>query len=390
MKHITKQCNICKLLIVSLLMCTFTSPAYAEPIIDGNISADDTVVYYDKEQQEILSKIDYLGQLKAKAVSLKEYLELDPEKIDLSKNNVYGAILSEIDNVRAELISLGAKPSTETLENFKFSEPISVQGILIDDFASFENTFEGAFDLWGISQTVEASYGTYETYDIVIQDYPGNAILSTHIRQNGVAGYDIYAENSSVSDVVYGEVGSIMFEKIAELVVDEVPGLRTIYNGAQILGSLQSISDGITANDAITGDGLGQSYRINCTATSTVHFIYVRPIGVSSWQHTYSANTIYLDEWHNWAMTISIGNGRTKTNTGSKDYSTNLYPNRWSYRLTDAITAYRNNRSLYHNVYDEYTVNVVKVDNGSITREAFIIDIKCPITYNDLVRYGVQ
>lgn len=372
--------NICCLLILTLLTSNFSVYAKADDII----LSDDIVVYYDKEQQEILDKINYLGQLKAKAAAIKEYFNLSENtEIEL---NLYESVLSDIETVRSELIELGAKPSAETLETFKFSEPISIQGVLIDDFESFENTFDGAFDLWGVSQTVTASYGTYNTYDIIIQDYPNNTILTTSISQNGSAGYDLYASNPSLVDVMVGRLDDILFETIKKSFVNNIPVISTLYRGARMLRSVQSVTDEITPNAPVSVNGLSQMYKILCTATSSVHYIYVRPSG-GTWQHTYSTNTVYLNEQHIWAMSFATGNGRTETYPGTEDYSTTLTPSEWSLRLTNAITAYRNNKSLYHDVINEYSFNVV---NGNTSEEAFCLDIICPITYNDLIRYGVQ
>ena len=43
-----------------------------------------------------------------------------------------------------------------------------------------------------------------------------------------------------------------------------------------------------------------------------------------------------------------------------KAYDTTIYPTNWGFRLTNAIGAYRNNKSLWHEITDEYTISVIK------------------------------
>lgn len=377
--------KLCRFLSITLSFFVLVGVFSISTSADDLITDSDVAVYYDETNRKILDKIDELGQLKSKASAIKEYYELN-EHPDV-KLDLYEKILAEIGYVRNELVALGAEPSNEMLASIKFDSPIMVQGVLIDDFADFEYTFGDAYDLWGVSQTVNASYGTFYTYEIIIQDYPNQDILSTSITQNGAAGYDIYAQSSSVLGVVTGYLGNISFNKILGSIYENIPVFSTIYDGLQILQSLQSVASDITANDAVTVNGLSQSYRIHCIATSTVHFIYVRDTVTSPWQHSFTTNSVHLNETHIWAMNFAIGNGQTRCIPGNKDYSTTVYPNRWAYRLTNAITAYRNNKSRYYDIIEEYTIDV---ENNGVTREAFSISVTCPLTYDDLIRYGVQ
>lgn len=82
---------------------------------------------------------------------------------------------------------LGAVPTQEMLAELIIDEAISINGVLIDDFAEFEVIYSEAYDLWGIYQEVNNSSGTYSTYELMIQDaYPGG-MLSTQLTQSGAA-----------------------------------------------------------------------------------------------------------------------------------------------------------------------------------------------------------
>lgn len=347
-------------------------------------SENGSAYYYNERENEIFEKIELLAELKAEALAVKEFWNLD-EYPDMQLID-YEELLDEIESVRSELIALGAKPSEEVLSSIKFDNPISADGVLIEDFAGFERTFDGAFDLWGVEKTVNASYGTYYTYDIMLQDYAGNDILSTKIRQGNSHGYDIYASSSSVSSLMLGELGELLFEKTVEKVVENVPVIGGLYRGAQILQTLKSISNEVN-DDYTVSSGMSKSYRIYCTTSPTVHFVFVRNSTNSAWQHSLTTNTAYLKETHYCYMTFSVGGGRIESHSGEKDYSRTVLPDRYNYRLTDAITAYRNGNSLYSNVIDEYTITAVK---NRVSRDIFSIDIACPITQADLIRYGVH
>lgn len=361
------------------------------PISASDISLSDelSIEYqYTDEQERIFERIEELGRLKAKAAAVKEYLmSIGSDESLVYRIDSYSDIADEIQEIRDELIELGAKPSTEMLSMLELSEPISVNGVLIDDFEDFEYTFGEAYELWGVPLTVNASYGTFNTYEVLIQDYDGNDKLSTSVYQNGSLGYDIYSQKSSVASNAVGAIGEILFEKVYDSITNALAETSLVFKGAQLLSSILSVNSSINSSYTITNNGLGQAYRIYCSAEPTVHFVYVQDADTKKWHHTLTTNRVSIDETHYFYISLSVGNGNLDHVSGEKDYSTMLVSDRYAYRVTDAITAFRNGLSRFDNVITSYSVYV---ENSSGSKEAFTLGISAPLDFNDLVRYGVE
>lgn len=361
------------------------------PISACDISLSDelSIEYqYTDEQERIFECIEELGRLKAKAASVKEYLmSIGTDESLVCRVDSYSDIADEIREIREELVELGAKPSEEMLSMLELSDPISVNGVLIDDFEDFEYTFGEAYELWGVPLTVNASYGTFNTYEVLIQDYEGSDKLSTSVYQNGSLGYDIYSQKSSVASNAVGAIGEILFEKLYDTITNSLTEVDLLFKGAQILNSILSVDSSINSNCMITDNGLGHTYRIYCSAEPTVHFVYVQDADTKKWHHTLTTNRVSIDETHYFYISLSVGNGNLDHVSGEKDYSTMLVNDRYAYRVTDAITAFRNGLPRFDIVITSYSVYV---ENSSGSKEAFTLGISAPLDFNDLVRYGVE
>lgn len=351
-----------------------------------NISTDEESVMYTKEQNEIFAKVEELGLLKAKLLADMDRAGVDDTSLK-AYSDLFSDTLKEIETLRTELIEMGAKPSKEVLSSIKMERPMKVNGVLIDDFSDFEYTFGDVFDLWGISQTVNASYGTYYTYEIMIQDYAGKKILASSVSQNGSKGFDLYNTGANLSDVVYGALSSIVIEKLAKTIGQSAPIINTIYSGTQILETVLSANSNIQPGQAVTTEGTSHEHRIFVDLAPTVRFIFVRDSSNAAWQHTFTTNTVSVLEKQRWYHVFPIGNAQFESSSGEKDFNTTLFPDKYAYRLTNAITAYRNNKALYYDNVTEYTVNVKK---GGTTKKAFSVDVTCPMDEFDLIRYGLQ
>lgn len=128
------------LLLVFATLFTCSVGIHATDIIVENPQE----VLYTPSELAIFEKINKLGKAKAVVLQYKNEHNLSDDNGD----RVYLALLDEANSIRNELIAMGAKPSSEELESLRFT-PVEINGDLIDDFADFEETYGGVYDLWG-------------------------------------------------------------------------------------------------------------------------------------------------------------------------------------------------------------------------------------------------
>lgn len=366
--------------IVMIISCAAVSSTASDIITETQYE-----VLYTREQLAIFDKIDDLAVAKAAVLQYKTMHNLT----DNNNDNVYSALVANANSIRDELIEMGAKPSTEELASLKFV-PVEVNGVLIDDFADFEETYGAVYDLWGVEHTVNATYGTYYTYDILIQDVSGGEILSTSISQNQRPGWELHTSGSSISSLIESEINSVAFDRLVECVAAGL-GYTNIITGAYTtLKSIFNIVNGVNPNDPITVTGNTSSHIIYCDIVPTIHFVFIRDSLTGSWQHSLTTNRANVLETHKLYYVISQNGSPTTINDNSYSYDDLLLPEDYGFRLTNAITAYRYNHSLYVDKLSGYTI-VVKENMADLDgEEAFTLSITCPEDQFDLFRFALQ
>lgn len=373
--------------VLSCILSFVMTLSYATVSITASdiIAETQYEVLYSREQLAIFEKIDDLADAKAAVLQYKTMHNL----IDNNNDYVYSALVANANSIRNELIEMGAKPSTEELASLKF-EPVEVNGVLIDDFADFEETYGAVYDIWGVEHTVNATYGTYYTYDIMIQDVSGGEILSTSISQNQRPGWELHTSGSSISSLIEDEINSVAFDRLVECVAAGVGHTNLIVGAYTTLKSIFNIVSGVNPNDPITVTGNTSSHIIFCDIVPTIHFVFVRDSLTGAWQHSLTTNKAEVLETHNLYYVISQNGSPIVINDNSYSYDDLLLPEDYGLRLTNAISAYRYNHSLYVDKLSGYMV-VAKANAADVDgEEAFTLSITCPENQLDLFRYGLQ
>ncbi len=349
-----------------------------------NITDDIAKVDYSTENLEIYEKIEELAQAKTEANHYKNRHGIVEPNVD----PVYEELKSNAENIRNELIAMGAKPSEEELMSLEFAEPMTVNGVLIEDFAEFEAVFGDLYDLWGVSQTVNASYGTYYTYDVIIQDKTGGENLASHISQNGSAGWQIFTEDSSVAGILADNLETAVFERIVEYGIEGAKYSNPLSKAYTLVKAVISLFSDIDSSEPITMSGTSKSYIIFCDIVQSVHFVYVRDSSSSAWQHTLTTNTANVKETHDIYIIISQKGSPHIVSNEDVVYDKTLYPENYVYRLTNAIKTYRNGKSIYVDTISGYSVVVKESSSADDYTKVFDMDILCPEDRDDLFRYG--
>lgn len=273
---------------------------------------------------------------------------------------------------------MGAKPDKEMLSSIHFDSPLRFNNVLIDDFSDFEDTFGEAFDLWGISQTVNAPYGTYETYDILIQDRVGNEILSTHAAQGGREGWDLFAAGSSVADLIEDEINNAVIDRMVTHAITGSLCDEFLTGAYSVFKSILSIVGGIDPDEPITVQGNTKSYIIYCDIVPTIHFVFVRDTASKPWQHSLTTNTAAVLEKHDIYIVVAQNGRPYAIDDEEIVYDKTLFPDEYGCRLTNAIQAYRYDKALYIDSLVGYTLVAKKNRTDSADKEIFYMDIPCP------------
>lgn len=232
--------------------------------------------------------------------------------------------------------------------------------------------------------TVETSYGTFNTYQIIIQGRERVDRLAASVYQNKVFGYDLYAENSGVVSEMSGLIGDILFEKAAFLTVKSRPETEVISKEAELFEALKSLDDTMTADKSVSDKRLGQSYRIYCSAVPTVTFVCVQDDATKVWRHTLTINSVAIEETHQFYMSFAKGRGGVSHVSGEKDFSRIIDHPESAHRLYDAVAAYRGGQSGYDNVIKSY---VFRIQNDGGAKKAFRLEIPAPLDFNELILY---
>lgn len=278
-----------------------------------------------------------------------------------------------------QLKMLGAVPTQEMLAELIIDEAISINGVLIDDFAEFEVIYSEAYDLWGIYQEVNNSSGTYSTYELMIQDaYPGG-MLSTQLTQSGAAGFEIFIEKSTAVQMLAKNFSDVVFERLVH-VNTSTSHQEYITGENSFFKAMIGFADDITTGEASFASGNTQSHHIFCDIAPTVRYIYVKAPHTSSWQHTLTTNSIFIAETHDWYYVIA-NHGVCEPHSGNESSVNTEFPDDFQSRLTQAISAHRNNSSPAQNYIESYTVAAIAEDQ---LQEIFTLPVPCPATQFDL------
>jgi len=306
----------------------------------------------------------------------------------LSNNKVYRALLDEIERIRSELVDLGAKPSEEMLSQLKLSEPLEINGALIDDFADFEDRFGRYFDIWGVYHEVNATYGTYYTYDIMFCDYDvANEVFALSYTVEDV--FEIN-NNSALLDAFENEARSVVFDKIAGYLVDGALSLTPLNNASDFFLSLIHIADELASNDVVSFSDVDENnyYRIGGRIDPIIHFVYVRDSLDVDWEHTLVTNRVNVDENHTWSLFYTL-NGDDRNEAGGEEYSHLLIPEDYGFRLTNAIATYRSNKQynlakIYVDRVDSYKLVATIQDEEIMIKDIYI---DCPESVSGIFRF---
>ena len=357
----------------ALTLCTCSVGA-------GDISTDDELIVYSAEAERMYAKIDEVALAKAAVNQYRSKYNISSE--DPVVDPVLAELIHEVDRINFELLEMGA-----IAEPMVDAALLSLEDASSDLVGYFQALYGDYYDIYGIPQQVNASYGTYYTYDIVIQDKYNGSILSTHIRQGDSDGFDVLAYSSPIYEIIRDELLEATMFKVAGYLSGIIPGVGVMLAGSQAVKDIIDFASQGDVDEAYTMSGNSRSYRIFCDSVPSVHFVYVRENENEAWSHTYTYNTVAIEENHEWYFVVSQ-NGQPLTFNDEETITDILRPNDYSYRLTRAVSAFRNNRELDRNVVNEYTVSADGADNVRI--DAFTLDITCPITTDDISRYAAQ
>lgn len=319
------------------------------------------------EYQAVYNKISELAQIKARINQYKHKHNITESE----QEPVYESLKAEADLICRELALLGAEPGEEALEQLHFESPVNINGILIENFADFYDNFRAVFDVWGVPGIVNNSYGTYFTYDIMIQDVTGGEILSSYIAQNGKAGWDLYSLSSTAVNLIESDTNSAVLDRIAEY------GISTS-RYTNLYSAIKSAFSSISPKSAVTVNGNSKSYIIYCDAVSTIHFVYVCDSPTGVWKHSLTTNTAAVLETHDIYM-VSAKNGRPYLiNESNVVYDDIILPHNYQYRLTAAVETYIHVDSVYKNSISGYSVSLKPCTADYPVKELFNIEIICP------------
>ena len=256
------------------------------------------------------------------------------------------------------------------------------------DLEGFAALCGNAYDMWGIYQQVNASYGTYYVYNVLVQDYDYGDILATHVTQNGAPGFEIFtAGNTSLQDVIASNLLEASFEGVVNTRKETAEGIPVIGILPSIRKTLKSIvdtSDQLADNAAVAVSGNTKSYRIFCDAAPCMNPVFVKDSPEGTWRHTFTTNYTAITETHDWYMVV-MQNGTQTVLSDERTYQYTKYPERYVYRYTDAITAYRAGISLHKDLETSYDV---MARTPTAVADVFSLEINCPTTRDQLYQYA--
>lgn len=379
-------------LVFSLLIGVIPINACTKGNVDNDTISEEETILYTPQQIQTYEKIDELAEAKAYANQYAAVHNLAKEDIENPVDPVYIELLDRVESINSELVALSAKPGREQLSQLAFDNAVTLNGNLIEDFEDFENVFGSSFDLWAVDHVINASYGTFYVYDLMIQDKANAALLSTHIEQNGYPGFEVYAEENTFGDAALAEITSVSIGKAVQTISEGVASVVPIGKIYEAMVSIMNINEELTENDGLTVAGNTNSYRVYSDAVPTIHFVYVRESENDPWLHTYTTNRVSIVERHAWYMVFMTENGYPETYEDSRTTTKRYFPDRYGFRYTDAIGRYLDwENEITNAIKTEYIdrYNVYVMVEG-IEYRACVLYINCPENWSDLYRYANQ
>jgi len=371
--HVVRRsmCCLAVFFAVLLVACTASAPLEAADISTGN-----EIVLIDPNAEAIYNKVEQLAHTKAAAQQYRTLSGLSHEEA-LSFSE-YQDISVQEETLRTELIQMGAKPDAETLQTLFSSGSRRVNNDF--DLPAFLAMCGNAYDMWGVYQQVNASYGTYYTYEILIQDITGGSLLATHVEQNGAPGFEIFTTNgdTALQTAITEGFWNFAFDRLKKYEEKfdlPIPGLVYITRLRSALSFITNANELLLPNQAVTSSGHTKSYRIYCDAAPVLSFVFVKDSPNGEWVHTYTTNYYAIRETHDWYIVFNQ-NGSLEALNDERTFNYTEYPDNYAYRLTNGITAYRNNDFYYHK---QNRYSVVGVVPDVMAREVFLPEVYVPL-----------
>ena len=284
------------------------------------------------------------------------------------------AILAEYQNItdskearRAQLRALGAVPTSEMLGELKITDNSFISELvadvsndiydfapfwmLIPDFAAFEAMFGNAWEMWGISTRVNTANGSFDTYEIVLQEW----VLNRSIRNTGTPGntnVNIYS-NSNRFGLSMLQIGT---ELVVGSAVTAAGGAVGGPAGARAASILFPFLWNAVRNSIPIVNNAADLYYIQGRTVGTVRFVYVRPVGTTAWGGIRNALNVATARQTHTLQWAYIRNGQVRFDEDRWSFDRTIVPSDFSFRLTNAINAFRINSST-HSVITHYTID---------------------------------
>lgn len=347
-------------------------------LIMANCLAVSCAAAENQEMQNIaLARNDRINELIDEVAAIKADLR-DCDK----SSEEYQLLQEEYHAKKEELSNLGADPDEDILkqavvEAFRESDTYALDPDMEAYFADLVSTFQEAFDIWGISQVITASYGTYETYELVIQDTDGgNRLFRQIVGSNGENLIKVFPSSSinygqSATDAVVDAVCSLLVEGMVLAVTGSALATSGVMLFAGVTVSyLTGIQDQINSGSISVSNNLENQYYVGCYANTTMRMVYVRESGTTQWYHCHTVNSAYIRTTHIYRYVTKGNNIETMP---AKEYNGTVYAERFGFRHTDAITNYRSGAPMINE--NNVTYNVRNRVQGEITIDGVTYEI---------------
>ncbi len=329
----------CALLCVLVLFLLFPLSACSLDLQTETVS-----VRENPEAETLYKKLEELSRLKAAAHLHLHRASLSAEDAENFTDSDFTELYLQMESLRKSLLAEGARPSKAMLAELlgKRAAELSADGIL---------------DLWGIRREVSAAEESYEIYELFVQDCPFGDRLTVHLTPEGPRDdLDLFAAYMPY------EPQKIIAEKFG--FQDYKPRNERIPDD----------------NSPYTASGHTMSYRVRCTVSVCMQYIFVRDSG-GMWRHVYTTNYAAAAELHNWYF-VYWENRDLQTESSARTFCLNQYPPRFADRYADALAAYRSG-TCRTNLLDCYNRIVSSPEESAV---AFSLPLPCPVNTDTLRR----
>lgn len=346
-----KLVRVAALMLSLSLLATVTS---ATGVAMDDVTNSDMVVVPSEREQAIEDLIEQRGELKAALHTTDESSER------------YNDIMEQLSENQSALDELSAVPSMEMLSQLKIDVPdtmVASSNPLIDDFEDFYTTFGTAYDIYGLSNTINASYGSYDVYEIILQDNPNGNRLTSQITKNKDDMVKVLPSgNMSIDELVQSEI----LKSTLSFMVDEIVSssnnalVEGTYKVASfVIGVAHNVKEKLEGSQILDDNSTETTYHVFSGVNATMRFIYVKNTASNTWQHCHTVNEVHVSDTHVLRsllyQPVESGPNKYVTTMIDKSYSKKI--DRFAYRYTDAISNYRStSSSITYNVIDTHYV----------------------------------